>query len=180
MGKVMQRLGALFAAVSLFITNTPIVHAHCPLCTGAVIAGAVGAKYIGLDVSIVGIFTGAFAISTGIWVGKKIRQLVPYQVLWAALLSFALTIIPLLGKMNEPAYIPVFLFGTAGSLFNRLYFVDKFLLGSAIGGIVTAGAYWVHLSIKARNGKVLFPFQGIALTVTLLIMASIPMYFLFR
>ena len=48
---------------SLFVLRE--VSAHCPLCTGAVVAGAVGAKYLGLDVTILGIFVGAFAISLG-------------------------------------------------------------------------------------------------------------------
>ena len=53
------------------------------------------------------------------------------------------------------------------------------LLGSIIGGLVTLFAYYSHIHIKKITGKVLFPFQGIALTLAFLFVSGLSMYLIF-
>ena len=144
------------------------VSAHCPLCTGAVIAGAVGAKYLGLDMVILGIFVGAFAISLGLWIVRKLKNYFKYQNTLIIISSFFLTVIPSLAFVKDITYI---------NLFSRIFFVNKLLIGSIIGGIITLFAYHIHNYIKLKFGKVLFPYQGIALTVLFLVLTSIITYF---
>src|SRR3989344_5509444 len=108
------------------------VSAHCPLCTGAVVAGAVGANYLGLDITILGIFVGAFAISLGLWVNKKLKIYFKYQNILIVLLSFLLTVIPSLAFIKDMTYI---------SFFNNVYFINKLLLGSIIGSLASLFAY---------------------------------------
>ena len=159
----------------------PAVYAHCPLCTGAVGAAAIGAKYYGLDESIIGIFIGAFSISTGLWIGRKIKkEYIRFQLPLIVILSFLLTVIPLLAVSKEPVYLPVLIAGASGSLLNKVYWVNKILLGSIIGTFITLFGYWLHLFIKRINGKVLFPFQGITLTIFLLAISSMGVYFFTR
>ena len=60
--------------ISFLIFSVPLAYAHCLLCTMAVGAAAVTAKYYGVDTSIIGIFAGALAISIGLWIGLKIKK----------------------------------------------------------------------------------------------------------
>ncbi|MEK6904401.1 MAG: hypothetical protein AABW87_02290 [Nanoarchaeota archaeon] len=169
----------LIFLISIFLFFVlPSAYAHCPLCTGAVVAGAAGAKYLGLDVTIIGIFVGAFAISLGLWVSRKIKSYFKYQSLVIIILSFILTVVPVMPYVNDLVPVPVLLTGGAGSLLNKVYFVNKLLLGSIIGAVVTFIGYLLHLLIKVRHGKVIVPFQGVVITMLLLLLASVPVYFI--
>lgn len=161
----LKRLLALFP--SLFFLKE--VSAHCPLCTGAVVAGAIGAKYLGLDIIILGIFVGAFAISLGLWIARKLKNYFKYQNTLIIISSFFLTVIPSLAFIKDITYI---------SLLSRIFFVNKLLVGSIIGALVTLLAYRLHGYIKLKYGKVLFPYQGIALTILFLVLTSIITYFM--
>ena len=95
------------------------------------------------------------------------------------LASFLLTVVPLLYISNDTVYFPLLLVGEAGSILNKVYWVNKVLLGSIIGALVTLFAYYSHIYIKKINGKVLFPFQGVALTLAFLFASGLSMYFIF-
>ena len=181
----MQKLKKLAIAGLLFLFslfNISIAHAHCPLCTGAVGAAAVGAKYLGMDVTIIGVFIGAFAISTGLWfakwVGKKLANFGIYHAYTIVIASFALTVLPLMSLEPEPLYLPVFITGAAGTILNKAYWTNKILFGSIFGGLAAIIAYWLHIKIKESRGKVLFPFQGIVFTILSLAATSAILYFL--
>ncbi len=172
-------LFSLFSLFLLFIAM-PSVYAHCPLCTAAVGAAAVSAKYLGLDTSIIGLFIGAFAIVTGIFIGLKIKKYFKFQLPLIVLASFLLTVIPILTTIKgDIIFLPMLLFGSSGSIFNKIYFIDKMLIGSVIGAIVSLLGYWLHNYIKKAKGKVLFPYQGIAFTLGLLIIAGGILFFSF-
>ncbi len=170
-----------FILMSLFFIGAiPIVYAHCPLCTAAVGAAAVSAKYYGLDSSIIGLLIGAFGISSGLWIGLKVKKYFKFQLSVIVLASFLLTVLPLLYLITDTVYLPLLLFGPAGSVLNKVYWINKMLLGSIIGGIITLLSYLLHLYIKKFNGKVLFPFQGVVLTLVFLSVSSLGLYFIFR
>ena len=170
---------ATLASVAILLSASPVA-AHCPLCTGAVAAGAVAAKYAGVDLSVIAVFAGAFAVSTGLWISRKItRRFIPLQTSAIVLASFLLTIIPTLPLLTETGYLPLFLAGEPGSWLNRAYFIDKGIFGSAIGSLLTLVAYRIHVTIKAVRGRVLVPFQGTILTILALIAGSLPLHLLF-
>ena len=105
----------------------PSVYAHCPLCTAAVGAAAISAKYYGLDLSIIGLLIGAFGISTGLWIGLKIKkEYFKFQLTIIVVASFLLTVIPLLAISDDTIYLPVLLAGKSGSILNKVYFVEYF------------------------------------------------------
>lgn len=164
----------------LLVSLIPSVYAHCPICTAAVGAAAVSAKYYGLDISIIGLLVGAFGISTGLWIGLKIKkQYFKFQLPVIVFASFLLTVMPLLYIDKDVIYFPLLLAGSSGSLLNKVYWVNKMLLGSIIGGVLTLFAFWSHVYIKKLNSKVLFPFQGIAITLVLLSIASLVLHLTF-
>lgn len=168
----------VFASLFLFM-SLPLAYAHCPLCTAAIGAAAVSAKYYGLDASIIGLLIGAFGVSTGLWFGLKIKkQYFEYQLSVIVLASFLLTVIPLLYVSSDSIYLPLLLFGKAGTLLNKVYWVNKILFGSIIGALVTLTAFLAHNYIKKINGRVLFPFQGIVITIAVLTVSGIGLYFI--
>ena len=163
----------IFFSSLLFIKSA---HAHCPLCTLGAAAAAGGAAWFGVNNAVIGIFVGAFAVSIGWWVSKLIKkQVIPFQKWIIILFSFATTVLPLLPIMKGiyPIYISVT--GDYGTLLNRTYIFNSFLIGSIIGGITTSLTPWLSDKItKLRNGKMI-PYQGIILTFLLLIILGIIM-----
>lgn len=168
-----NKIKKLFLLPFLFLFYPITVSAHCPLCTAAIGVATVSAKYYGMDLSVVGVFVGAFAISTGLWVGKKFKNYFKFQLPLIVLLSFVLTVVPIMALGSDSVYLPILWFGEAGSLFNKVYWVDKLLFGSIIGSITSIFAFGLHDFVKKLHGKVLFPFQGITLTLLLLALAGL-------
>ena len=167
----------LLVFLVLFLFLMPFAYAHCPLCTAAVGAAAVSAKYYGMDLSIIGLFIGAFGVSTGLWIGLKIKNYFKFQLPVIVLLSFLLTALPLLYISNEHIYLPILWLGSAGSIFNKVYWINKILFGSIIGAAASILAYLLHIHVKKTRGKVLFPFQGIVFTISSLAITGLVMYF---
>ena len=175
----MKKLFMILFGALLFLLSAGSVFAHCPLCTAGIGAAAVSANYLGLDASIIGVFVVAFGISTGLWIGRKIKKsYIRFQLPLIVVASFFLTVIPLMGLIGDKLYLPVLWFGSYGSLLNRVYFFDKILFGSILGGIATLAAFWLHVAIKKTNGRVLVPFQGVIVTL-LVLAASSALLFLF-
>ncbi|MBI4447947.1 hypothetical protein HY643_03125 [Candidatus Woesearchaeota archaeon] len=152
------------------------VSAHCPLCTVGAVALAGGATLIGVNQAAIGLFIGAFAASMGWWVSGLIKKkYIPGQRAALVLFSFATTVIPLLKLMDgiKPVYIS--LIGNYGSLLNRTYILNLFLVGSILGLIVVSLTPWISKKIvNLRNGK-LMPFQGVLLTFVLLLIGAVLM-----
>jgi len=85
--------------------------------------------------------------------------------------------VPLLYIDKSPVYLPLLLLGQPGSLLNKVYWVNKILFGGIIGGLITLAAFYIHIYIKKINGKVLFPFQGVVITLVFLLISSLGLYF---
>ncbi len=149
------------------------VSAHCPLCTIGAGAAAAGAVYLGVSKVVVSLFIGAFAVSTGWWVSKIIKKkYIPYQKHLIILASFLLTIIPIMPIMEtiKPFYLS--LFGDYGTLFNRTYLLNMALFGSIFGGGIVYLTPLISSKISKMRGGRIIPFQGVILTLTLLIIAG--------
>lgn len=169
----MKRAGKLGVLLAGILGSARLVHAHCPLCVAAVGAGILGAKSIGLGDAVVGLFVGAFAVSTGLWVSQKIRtRFIPLQSAGILAASFALTVFPLQPMATETLFVPVFLAGPSGTPLNQAYFITAFLAAGILGGLITLAGGALHSWIKTRNGRVFFPFQGVVLTLGLLLLAA--------
>ncbi|NOZ81349.1 MAG: hypothetical protein GXP63_06790 [DPANN group archaeon] len=159
------------------------VRAHCPLCTLGAAAAAGGAAYFGVKSAVIGVFIGAFAVSTGWWVSRLIKkQYIPYQLPALILFSFIATILPMLPMFSGPHDVYgwyVSLAGSYGSFLNRTYIINLFLVGSLLGGSVVSVTPWLSKKItEARQGKMI-PYQGILLTFGLLLLAGLVLQFTF-
>ena len=164
-----------FLSLPFFFALMQSAYAHCPLCTVGAAAAAGGAAWLGVSKIVIGVFIGAFAVSIGWWVSNLIKkQYVPFQKPLIILFSFATTIFPLLGlevmRSNYPLLVSFF--GDYGSLLNRTYILNLFLIGSILGGFIVSMTPWLSNKItQIRNGKML-PYQGILLTFLLLAVSS--------
>src|SRR3989344_954119 len=162
-------------SLPLFFVLMQSAYAHCPLCTVGAAAAAGGAAWLGVSKIVIGVFIGAFAVSIGLWVSNLIKkQYIPFQKPSIILFSFLTTVFPLLGlevmRSNYPLLVSFF--GDYGSLLNRTYILNLFLIGSILGGFIVSITPWLSKKITiVRNGKML-PYQGIMLTFLLLIISS--------
>jgi hypothetical protein len=143
-------------------------------------AAAGGAAWLGVDKAIIGIFLGAFAVSIGWWISGLIKkQYIPFQRGLIIIFSFITTVLPLIPVIGESVYpLYISLFGDYGSLFNRTYVINLFLVGSLFGGLVVCVTPWMSRKItEFRNGKMI-PYQGVILTFSILIIISLIIQFL--
>ena len=67
-----------------------------------------------------------------------------------------------------------------GHPYNKLWGVDKLILGIAIGTAVTVIAMSLYELMRRKNGKAHFPFEKVALPVLSLILTSGTFYFITR
>lgn len=156
------------------------VRAHCPLCTAGAAAAAGGALWLGVDRAVIALFLGAFAASTGWWVAGMIkRQFIPFQKQGIVAASFLLTIIPLLPIVTaiKPVYIS--LIGDYGGLLNRTYVVNISLITAALGLFIIAITPALSRKISSFRSDRVYPFQGIALTFILLLLAGAALQVMF-
>ena len=155
--------------------------AHCPLCTVGAAAAAGGAAWLGVNNASIGVFIGAFAVSMGWWISNLTKKrYVPFQRQLIIAISFATTIPPLMPIMKGIYPLFISIAGAYGSLINRTYLINAFLMGSIIGGFIVSITPWLSKKITdACKGKTL-PYQGITLTFGLLAIAGISLQVLIK
>lgn len=145
------------------------VEAHCPLCTVGAAVAAGGAAWLGINNTVIGLFIGAFAVSMGWWVSNLIKKdYIPYQKLILILVSFITTVLPISKLIPSiyPFYIS--LMGDYGSMLNRTYIINPFIIASIFGGLIVLITPTISKKITVlRRGKT-YPFQGIILTFLIL------------
>ncbi len=173
MGKKLFYFLSLFSF--FFVEN---VKAHCPLCTVGAVVAAAGAGYLGVNMIVIGLFIGAFAVSLGFWMSKLIKKrYIPAQTFLLVLISFLATILPVMIAMPNqehevyPLYISIA--GDYGGLLNRTYVFSKFLIGSVIGGFIMIFTPRLSRIVTEVRKRKTFPFQGIVITFLTLILFGV-------
>src|SRR3989338_2562596 len=150
------------------------VSAHCPLCTAGAAAAAGGAVWLGLNKAVVSLFIGAFAVSTGWWASRFIKKkYIPFQKAIIVLISFLITILPILSLISYDYPLYISLLGDYVSILNRTYVVDLSLVGSVLGGLIVVISPAINKKLKSIRGGKGVPYQGILLTFVLLLILSI-------
>ncbi len=143
--------------------------AHCPLCTIGAGGAALLAAYLGISAAPVGVFVGAFGLAVGLWTAKLIRRkLFRGQDNAIGVLSFASVVIPVMPLMDQYGSLYLPWMGEYG----RTFLIDKFLAGSIIGALLLWASPWVSRRLALARGGRMIPFQGMAITLVLLVAAS--------
>lgn len=160
--------------VLAFFALQEAVYAHCPLCTIGAGAAAAGAAYLGVSGFVIGLFIGAASLALGLWTSKWLKKkYIPYQGAVLALISFFTITIPVMALIQDYTSIYISIAGDYGSLLNRTYLINLFLLGGIFGALVLSISPYLSRKLSlARSGKML-PFQGLILTFILLIIIAL-------
>jgi len=160
--------------LAAFLVFAAPVLAHCPLCTVGAAFVAGGAAVFGVHRMVIGIFIGGFAASMGIWFGRLLKKrFVPLQKTLIFLISYLLTVLPLWPLLKDQHPLLLNLAGDYGSLLNRTYLTDYYIIGSIIGSFIVIIAPFLSEKITSvRKGRHM-PYQGITLTFALLIIVGI-------
>lgn len=150
--------------------------AHCPLCTIGAGVAAAGAAWLGVDVAVIGIFIGAFGFAIGAWMGRMLikKTFFRFQTELVGLLSFLATVLPIRAVLEEGyGSLYISLWGEYGSFLNRTYLIDRFLVGAIVGAFLLLSAPMVSRWVTRRRKGSTVPYQGIIITFTLLVAASL-------
>jgi len=169
-------ISGLVIALTILIPGK--VSAHCPLCTGGAGAAAVVAAYFGVKYGALGVLLGGFSVALGLWIAHKPKQRFKYQSLilfWAIYLS---TIIPFY-YMFRGDYVSKYISmnDDYGSLLNRTYLIDLFIIGAVLGSIALFVAPKLSLVLSEKRGGKSIRFQGLLISFALLILSSVILQF---
>lgn len=162
-------LFTLIILSSLIIFLSKSVMAHCPLCViGAGAAGA-GAIWLGVSKVVVALFIGAFAMSLGMWFSRiPKKKYIPFQKTLIVVFVFLTTVFPLMPIFTAIGPLYLSFIGEYGAT----YALNYSLASSFFGGFLVFVSPALSKKIaKARNGKII-PFQGIIITLALLIITG--------
>ena len=163
---------SILATAAIVLGFAAKTYAICPVCTIAVAAGVGLSRYLGVDDTITGLWVGAILVTavfwTITWFEKKQWHFKGRDVLtWVA--YYALVLIPLVysDMIGHPA--------------NKLWGIDKLLLGTALGSVFFYLGDQAYPIVKERNGgKAHFPFEKVAFPIVPIVVLSIIFYFITR
>ena len=150
-------LGVLIGAFGLPV----ITEAVCPLCTLAVSAGVGLTQYLGID-----------DVITGLWLGGLLGSLTLWSNDWCERRYFgfkAVRLFLLACFWFGSGYLTLWLTGYLGHPLNRLWGIDKLLLGGGIGASAFILVHFSYLWLKRCYGRPLFPFQKVIMPVVMLL-----------
>lgn len=166
----------LFVAVSSFlIVSTTKASAHCPLCTGGAGAAAAAAAYFGVSYGSLGVLLGGFTTALSLWLARKPnKDYFKHQatvIFWAI---YASTLLPLY-FMFKGDYVSryISIAGEYGSLLNRTYLLDLFIVGTLLGSLILYYSPRISRWISAVRGGKFIKFQGLIVTFALLILGAV-------
>lgn len=161
---------ACVCAVLCYALVLAAASAVCPVCTVAVGAGLEGARLLGVDDVITGIWAGGLTLSVFLWTAGWLKNRGVTSVFWQLFVPF----VCYYGLLAMVYLMPGVSFGV-----NTLWGIDKFLLGIIVGTVCFwAGARW-YVSIKRKNGgHAQFAFQKVVVPVSFLLIATIIFWFI--
>lgn len=168
---------ALFSLFSIsYFLIPPVAQAVCPVCTVLVIAGLGISRALGIDDVVTSVWIGGLILSMSFWlidwVGKKkwLDKIKDKKIIsW---INFSMIVV-----MYLLVLIPLKLDHSIGIRLNKLWGIDKVILGTAIGSVVFLFGMWADKKVRKVYGKQLFDFQRVAFPVLSLIISSVIFYF---
>lgn len=167
--KIKKPAMLIFIAL-MTLALAPAVYAFCPVCVGATGAGVVIARSYGVDLTIIGIWIGAFIISLSLWINKVLKRKFEKSIPFQGLLLTILILILFIVFFNFTDLI--------GS--QKIFGIDKLLFGIITGCLVTIFGSFLSNIIKNKRLRTIFPFQTIAIILFLLILVSLLFWLITR
>jgi hypothetical protein len=168
MKKIAQKIFLILVFGGLFLVSGREAAAVCPVCTVAVGAGLGLCRFLGIDDTVSGIWIGGLILSSGLWLAdflKKKNWQIKYLDFWSVVFFGLMVVLPLvfMGLIGLPA--------------NKLWGIDKLLLGMGVGAGVFLLGVWADKFLRRKNnGKVYIYYQKVILPVLFLTIASFIFY----
>lgn len=151
-------------SILLSIIAIASAHAVCPVCTVAVGAGLEGARLLGVDDVITGIWAGALMLSLFFWTVGWLQKRNIKSLFWQIIAPFILYYALLAGVY----LLPGINFGE-----QKMFGIDKFLLGVIVGTIsFYFGARWYKKIKRENGGHAKFAFQKVVVPICFLLIAT--------
>ena len=149
--------------------------AVCPVCIVAVGAGLGLSRYLGIDDTITGLWIGGLTVAmimwTINWARPKIKKIktAPY---WNALI-----VVAHYAMIAWPLATQNFI----GHPLNKIWGIDKIILGITLGSLLFFGISKLYLYLKKNNNNhAYFPCQKVVMPFGALAFASLIFYLLTR
>jgi len=144
--------------------------AHCPLCTTTTGAALVVTRAYGVDDLVVGLFLGAFTISSALWINNILKKRninrIPFQSPLIVILVLASTVASFYfaGLLSNPS--PQF----------QIFGIDKLLFGTLTGSIISFSAFGFHKMLRNIYKRSFMPFQAIVINFIFLLFVIFSFY----
>lgn len=171
MKKLIRLLTFIFSFVILNSIFVIPAKAVCPICTVTVVAGLGLFQYLGIDDAVSGVWIGGVILSTSLWLidwlaKKNFKSLkwyydFKYKNYAVIFLMYALVVLPLLRS------------GIVGHPFNKLWGIDKLILGIVVGSGAFLLGIFADKKVRELKGKQLFNFQKVIFPIVSLVLASL-------
>ncbi len=169
MQKIFKISSVLFLLTSSVFIFPQQALAVCPLCTVAVGAGLGVSRWLGIDDLIAGLWVGALAVSSSLWLATwvKNKQLAFPKLDWIAGILLYLLFIPTLSLMH-----------ITGIVGNTFLGIDKIILGTLIGSVIFVLSVWTDKYLRSINeDQVFIYYQKVILPMLFLALASFLFHF---
>lgn len=166
---MIKRAFVLTLAGLVFLVNTTTIYAVCPVCTVAIGAGLGLSRYFGVDDLISGIWIGGLILSFSFWL---INWLKKRNFTFMGMTGIVLVLMYIL------IILPLWWGGILGHPFNKLWGIDKLIIGIFLGTVMLMFALWLDKTVRKIYGHQLFIYQKVVFPVTTLMIASLAIYFL--
>ncbi len=142
--------------------------AFCPLCLVAAGTGVGLSEYLGINDLITGLWLGASLVSLVAW---SIKLPIINQIKGRLLGTVVIYYGSLWYVLKRQRLI--------GHELNRLYGIDRLILGIIVGSLSFYGFHVLYLYLKKRNnGRPYFAYQKVIMPVSGLLILSVIGYFL--
>lgn len=140
--------------------------AVCPICTVTVAGGLGLSRWLGIDNAISGIWIGGLILSSSLWLIDWLKKKSPKLIInhW----PLAIILVMYLLVLGPLAWTDLI-----GHPFNRLWGIDKLIVGTAVGTLAFWAGIWADNKIRKIKGKQLFNYQKIVFPVVFLIIISL-------
>lgn len=157
----------LFLNICYLIFPTS-AHAVCPVCTIGVVAGLGLSRWLGVDDTV-----------SGIWIGGLLVSLTGWTVSWlkGRKINFKGMAAITAAVYYTSVVIPLYWNELIGHPLNKLWGIDKLILGIAFGTIIFIIAVLAYEIMKKKNsGHAHFKFEKVIIPVFSLIVLSVIFY----
>ncbi len=155
--------------LAMLVAGKALANPACAVCTIAVGASLEIARRLGVDDSVVGVWTGAFFLLLGFWTVKYFEKK-NWNFAWRnpilLLLCFSMVGFLYMGKLTYHSEV------------IGIFYLDPFLFSAIVGAVLLVLSSNFYQWMKRKNGgHAHFPFEKVFVPVAALFLASLYFYY---